>query len=111
MSQPRPKSAEVSVHNRVMQCVGEGKDTPVRTSALQHSEMSQVRRRDMVKRHVLADYLPLADEEKDVDVLVDFGEVVDVPYLGDGESGFVEEWDGQAGGQWDKNCLVWCRVF
>jgi hypothetical protein len=80
----------------MMQCIRQPKDPPILTRAMKNSEISQVRRRDVVESHMLSDHLPLAYEVEYIDVLVELGPMVNQSKVGYGQS--TRRFVGERGG-------------
>jgi hypothetical protein len=81
----------------MMQCIRQPKDSPIITRAMQDTEISQIRSRDVMESHVLSDELCLGDEVEDVDVFVELGPMVDQSNVGYSQriGRFIEEGDGK----------------
>jgi len=60
----------------MVKAIEESKHLPVR--GVEDSEMSEEGGGDVVKRHVRPDFIPTGYEVEDIDVFVEFGDMVDV---------------------------------
>lgn len=71
-----PRPAKIPIHPEMVEAVEKGEQLPV--GGVENSEIREERSRQVVECHVWSNDLAISHEVEDVDVLVEFGEVIDV---------------------------------